>query len=271
MVLSDIRVVFIYQYDILFQVLNIIIGIASYYFIFKYFVVQSTASIYGQDPLSFIILGMATNSLLITAMHSFYAAVNNAYYRRTFEKILTTPTSPYVLFIGSVISSFLPSIVTAVTYLAAGVVFFGANYGSLSNAGIALSIPALGVLCTLGVGVFVAGMFCISPMFRQLSNFVMTLVNLFATTFTGALFPVEILPWWIKILSYLFPQTYTIELVRLSLVYGLNAVNLTELTKLILSGLFFSIIGVILLKKGLNNIRKEGFVLPEKGITLILS
>jgi len=270
-VLSDIRMVFVFQFGLLFQILNIVIGIASYYFVFKYFLFNEVVTEYNQTPLSFIILGMATNSLLITAMHSFYAAVNNVYYKRILEKVLTTTTSPYTLFIGSVISSFLPSIVTTITYLVTGAVFFGARYGNLSNAGIALAVLVVGVMCTLGVGVFLAGLFCISPLFRQSSNFIMTLINLFTTTFTGAMFPVRILPWWIRAISYLFPQTYTIELVRLALAYGSSSLPLDKIGGLLISGTVFMLVGVFILKKGLYRIRKEGFVLPEKGITLILS
>jgi len=271
LVLSDIRTVFVFQFGILFQILNIIIGIASYYFVFKYFLPANVVTEYGQTPLSFIILGMATNSLLITAMHSFYAAVNNAYYKRTLEKILTTTTSPFTLFLGSVISSFLPSIVTTITYLIVGVLFFGARYGDLSNAGMALVILAIGVVCTLGVGILLAGLFCISPLFRQSSNFITTLINLFTTTFTGAMFPVSVLPWWIRAISYLFPQTYTIELVRLTLAYGPNLFLIDRVAALLASGVMFLLIGMFILRKGLYKIRKEGFVLPEKGITLILT
>jgi len=108
MIISGFRVEFLFEFGLVFQAFNVLFGVTSFFFMFKLFQGPSSEALaaYNVDPLAYVVLGMAMNSLLMTSLYGFFSAVASTY-GGELKKIIATPTSPFTLFIGRVISGYI--------------------------------------------------------------------------------------------------------------------------------------------------------------------
>lgn len=272
MLLNDIRVEYIFQIGILTQVINIIIGMASYFFMFKLFIeVDPIIHQYKTDPFSYVILGMIINPLLLSSLHGFYSAISISYFDKGLKKVLMTPTSPFILLLSGTIGGIIPSAISAIVYVLVGATVFKVSFGEPQYMGLGVLILVLGVAANLGIGMVLGSLFYLSKALRVGTNPIMNIATIFITTFTGAMFPIELLPYWLRAASYLFPQTYAITAIRYSLINGLfHPAVMQALLNLCMSGGVTIPLGIYLVKKGIQKIRREGFVPPEGPLEFIL-
>ncbi|MBT9137275.1 MAG: hypothetical protein DDT34_02363 [Firmicutes bacterium] len=126
----------------------------------------------------------------------------------TAQSAFSTPTRPTTFLLGLLLSAFLPSLL--VTMVVVG-------YMSLVLGGVTLT-PAL-VPFALGIGVYTGiGMLmsAVALRYRRVGNLVMlwTFVEQFLA---GVILPISVIPMPVRLLSYMMPTTWVIDLVRAGL------------------------------------------------------
>jgi ABC-2 type transport system permease protein len=209
----DFREALTYKFSFVSSFVGILLSSATFYFVAK-LVPPGTPSLgpFGGDYFSFAVVGVAFSSLLGMFQEGLSAVVRSAQVSGTLEALLVTPASiPTVLF-GSSLYSLLLQVFRTLLHLGVALAFFGMILGRVNGPGV-LCVGVLTVLCFLGVGVLSASFILVYKTGNPFGWILGTVSGLLG----GVVFPVALLPPWIRWVSSLLPVTYALDGMRKSL------------------------------------------------------
>jgi ABC-2 type transport system permease protein len=212
-----------YRFGFLVQIASVLFSIASYYFLARF---VGTASIpglasYGGDYFAFLLVGVALHDYLTTSLDAYSRSIREAQLAGTLESLLATQTSLPTIILSSAAYPFLWTSASVVLYLGLGAGLFGVRLGSanwLAAAVILLlaviSFSALGILSASFIMVFKRG------------NPGGWLFGAMSWLLGGVLYPVAVLPEWLRAVSALLPITHAIEGMRAAVLRGAGWLDL---------------------------------------------
>jgi len=155
----------------------------------------------------------------------------------TIEQLIVTPIRPLELIVAKVLPYVLVSFVVVIEVLVMGVLLFGVPING--SVPLLLALSALFLLTSLGVGIFVS-----STATTQHEALLMTFATALPTVYlSGFLFPIEAMPRWLQMITYLVPARYAMVIMRGIILKG---VGLTILIEQVAAVLIFSTIVVVL-------------------------
>jgi len=126
----------------------------------------------------------------------------------TIEALLVTPIRPVELMVAKMIPNLLVASVSAFSLLIIGILILGVPFRGNLLLFFGLSLIDIG--CGLGLGLMISSAVQTQNQSQQL-NMIFTVSGMFLG---GLLFPVYTLPFVLRVLSYIFPMTYFIPIVR---------------------------------------------------------
>lgn len=155
----------------------------------------------------------------------------------TIEQLIVTPIRPIELVVAKVLPYVLVAFLVIIEVLTAGVLVFGVPInGSIS---LLLGLCSLFLVSALGIGIFIS-----SLAKTQVEAFLMTFATIMPTIFlSGFYFPLEAMPRWLQVISYVIPARYGLIIIRSIILKG---VGLEILTDQIVAILIFAAIIVTL-------------------------
>jgi len=209
----DLREALSYKFSFVSSFVGILLSSATFYFVAK-LVPSGTPSLgpFGGDYFSFAVVGVAFSSLLGMFQEGLPAVVRGAQVSGTLEALLVTPSSiPTVLF-GSSLYSVLLQVFRTLLHLGVALAFFGMTFGRVNGPGV-LSVGVLTVFCFLSVGILSASFILVYKTGSPFGWILGTVSGLLG----GVVFPVALLPPWIRWVSSLLPVTYALDGMRKSL------------------------------------------------------
>ena len=168
----------------------------------------------GVDYFSFLLIGTGFYTFLLMGVHAFLDAVQQAQQTGTLEVLMTTSTSPPVLIFLSALSAFAVNTVTLAFYLIMGLVF-GAPLHANVIASIAVFV--LSILLAVAIGLLAAA---VQLAIQKGSAIVWALGSVWFLT--GTMFPVAVLPRWLRAVSVVIPITHSLDGMRMALLEGLS-------------------------------------------------
>ena len=187
-----------------------------------------------------VMFGMVTQGNFASAAFS-YMYIGNAFYMyvgavmagmaqavvddrerfRTLKSMYVAPVHIPMYLVGRGVARFLTTSLSVAITLVFGVLFLQLQVGlSGVHWGMFLAALAIGVVMLAALGLILASIVLV---ITQNSWLVGEAVAAALYLFCGAVFPLEVLPWWLRPAGYLLPVTYWLELVRRSLVGGVAA------------------------------------------------
>jgi ABC-2 type transport system permease protein len=155
----------------------------------------------------------------------------------TIEQLIVTPIRAIELVVAKVTPYILVSFFIMVEVLVAGVIVFSVPIkGSVP---LLLGLSSLFLVTALGMGIL------ISTLARsQLEAFLMTLATLLPSIFlSGFFFPIEAMPRWLQVTTYLVPARYAMVIMRGIILKG---VGLEILMEQVVAVIIFSVVVVVL-------------------------
>jgi ABC-2 type transport system permease protein len=166
------------------------------------------ASAGTDDLVGFLFLGMIVGGLVSTAFWEIAFSFKREMDAGTLEPAWLTPTSPHTFVLGRAISGLLISGSASLVLLVLGILVFGASISS----GILVALPALALvgLSILGIGYLVAS----AVLLIREPNFFVDATSFLFSIASGVMFPVLVLPLFVRWVSYLLPSTYALDLLR---------------------------------------------------------
>ena len=155
----------------------------------------------------------------------------------TMEQLIVTPIRPIELVVAKVIPYILVSFVVVVEVLIIGVLLFGVPING--SVPLLLGLSGLFMLTSLGLGILVS-----TVATTQQEALMMTFATALPTVYlSGFMFPIEAMPRWLQLISYLVPARYALVIMRGIILKG---VGLEILIEQVLAVSIFSTVVVIL-------------------------
>jgi ABC-2 type transport system permease protein len=209
----DLREAMTYKFSFLSSLLAIFFSSATFYFVAKLVSPDSPAlEAYGGDYFSFVIVGLAFSSLLGIFQEGLPAIIRSAQVSGTLEALLVTQTSIRTVLLGSSLYSLLFQSLRTVLHVVLAVAVFGMKVGPVHWPGVFV-VFFLTALCFLSIGFLSASFVLVYKLGNPLSWIFGSAAGLLG----GMVFPIAILPPWIRWASYLLPVTYSLDGMRKSL------------------------------------------------------
>jgi ABC-2 type transport system permease protein len=206
-----------YKLSFAFQVVDILVGIGSFYFLAR---ILGKAAFRGYEPFPFILVGMAVNGYMTTCLVCFAQAIRGNQPPGTLKTVLVTPTSPlaFVLF-----SSLYPSVraaLDAVLYLLAGTLF-GLSLGRVNFAAVLL-LFLLSVAAFSSIGILSA---TFTLVFKRGDPFLWLFAGL-SWLLGGVFYPLQVLPRFLQHAGQFLPITHALVGMRAALLHHASILEL---------------------------------------------
>lgn len=202
-----------YRFNFLLSVASIFFSASIFYFLGK-IVDPSMVQESAPDYFSFVLVGMAFAMFLRTGLGSFAESMREEQMMGTLEAMLATPTSLSIIILSSSIWRFLLTSVSVVVYLLIGAAF-GISFAG-ANILAALLLLSLTVIAYSALGIISASFIIVFKRGDPI-NWVVSNISIFLG---GVLYPVSILPVWLRFFSRMLPITYSLEGIRGALLMG---------------------------------------------------
>jgi ABC-2 type transport system permease protein len=206
-----------YRFSTLLQLASIVFTLTGYYYLARFVGLSgfSPDKVGAQGYFAFVLIGVAVHEYLTTSLEAFSRGIRESQLAGTLGALLSTQTSLPVIILLSAVYPLLWTSLVVVVYLAIGIGVFGVRFaaGSLGAAGFIL---LLSIIAFSGLGTLSASFVMV---FKR-GNPVVWLFGGLSWLLGGVLYPVSILPWWLRKASALLPITYAIEGLRAALLRG---------------------------------------------------
>ena len=242
-----------YRLAFFLQVGGMFFSLAAFYFMTK-MMDPNAKGLNGILPFDYVLIGIGFMGYFSMALYSFSAKIRNEQVLGTLEAMLVSPTPTSLVIFFSAAWDFTYGGVRLVLYLLLATFVFGVHLDVNSPLALLLGV-ALTLLSSAGLGILSASFILYfkrgDPINFMLSG---------ATTLLGTVFfPPEQLPPLIQGLSNWVPLTWSLRVVRGSLLQGKTFAELqNELTVLVLLTVVLLPSGLLASRIAIRRAKKEG-------------
>lgn len=246
---------FSYPMSVVLTYIGKFMPVFLYFFVAK--LVPANDAAVGGDYFTFIVIGLSVTTMLDVTLLGFGKRLALAWDRGYFEMLLVEPVT----------WSFLP-LTMHLWEILTGLFMVGAllGLGTLLGAELVVSglvpfffVLLLGITACVGVGLISAAL----QVLTKRSGPLVALYSIGATLFSGAVFPVDLIPTVLKPISFAIPHTYVVSIARSVLMQEPPTGDLSFQGAVvglsISTGLFF-VVGSFLFKRTLAVARRQGML-----------
>lgn len=262
-----------YRANQLMWVVNVFVTTLLYFLMGR--MVESKASSllgpYGNNYMSFIVVGIMVNVFLYTNLADPYTRIARSYFNGTMDLFLLSPMSVYTPLLGLMTKSILDDYPRLIFVGAFGVFCFGAVFRFNQVLWVFL-FSLLVLAAAFGIGMISASSFYLLNIKRGTEPVRFIVQQLMATLLAGTYYPITVLPKWLQWVACLIPHTYAFDALRRLLdpkaamgvaVLPLQRVLpwpplLTDGVVLLIMGATFIPLGLWLYGRGIEKARREG-------------
>jgi ABC-2 type transport system permease protein len=194
------------------------------------------------DYLAFVVLGLAANGLVLSALDDGGTAVYDEEQNGTWDLLALTPMNRFVWMFSKTLAGMTASLIDFVLVLGAGALLLRGVALTPGNLAVALAGLALTLVALQGLGFLMAaaGLFWKQPYALSM------IFNPMLVFVSGMVFPVAALPGWLQALSNALPLTHGLRIFRDSLLLGRGFGDLAgSFAALALTGLVFMAVGYL--------------------------
>ncbi len=223
-----------YKLNFITHYLNVVISVLLFYFLDVLLGRVGSGTIEGGTYFTFLIIGGAFARYLELASQAFSANLREEMLRGTIEPFLATATSITAVLLGPSSWALFEGTLLVVVQLGLGSLV-GADFSRANWAG-AVLVLGMSLLSLFSYGLFSVSFVVV---FKR-GDPINWLVNSVAFVFSGVFFPIELLPPWLRIISYLLPFTYALRALRGALMRGYGLAELWP--DLLILGLFTAVL-----------------------------
>jgi len=193
------------------QVLNILLGIAAFYFLAQ-LLGEKMPQGYASFP--FLLIGMAVNASMNTSQICFAQGIRGNQVMGTLKAMLATRTSPLTLILLSSLYPFVRAGIDAGLYLLGGMLF-GLSLGRV-NLPAAVLLFLISLLAFSSIGILSA---TFTLVFKR-GDPLLWLVGSLSWLLGGVFYPLEVLPPFLQQAAQLLPITHALTGMRAALLGG---------------------------------------------------
>jgi ABC-2 type transport system permease protein len=194
-----------YKTNMALMVLSALFGALSYAYLGSNANMQKVLQMYNMSFTAYLLIGTAFNTYIGQSLTLVQKTINPW----SLEEVLVSPTGIGTFIIGSSAWGFIWSTIVVAIYLGLGSLAFGVVL-SINLAG-TLLVLALGIGTLVGFSMIGAG---ILILIKQ-GDPITWLIGILTTVFGNVLFPPQVMPYPLQVISYFVPQYYFFTCIRL--------------------------------------------------------
>jgi len=192
---------------------------------------------------SYVVLGSGLMSFWSCTVFSSIGDINRERYSNTLAKIFVAPSRFIDILIGKILGNTILSLVSFAVTLITAMLLYGQPIVINNPFQFVLAYLAM-FFCFVVVSIFFAYLLTLS----RKTAILMNCLEIPLALICGFAFPIEILPAWTKIFSYVLPQTWAVKLLRQGVAGVTNVEFGKTLIILVLVTAIFAIISLGLYK-----------------------
>lgn len=252
----DFLIMFSYRFRLVLSFFSMLAAVFMLFFMGRMFQggFSEYLSRYGNDYFAFALLGMCVSTFVSTGLYSLSSSIRGAQMEGTLEVLLVTPSSPNLILFGNSLWSFIEAFFMTVIYLALTILIVGISITFLEVL-LVLLVLLLTFLCFLSLGMISAAFIMT---FKQ-GNPINMIFGASSYFLGGILFPIEVMPKFLQVFSFMLPISHATRAVReILLVQGGSGEWKFTLIYLAGFSLLFFPAGIISLRLALARAKKEG-------------
>ncbi len=235
-----------YRLSFILQIAGMFLSILAFYFMTK-MMDPNAKGLDGIPPFQWLLLGLSFQYYFSTALYAFSSKIRSEQMLGTLEAMLVSPTPTPIVIFSSAAWDFTYGAIRVILFLTFAVLVFGVHLYANGLDALALGI-ILTLLSSAGLGILSASFILYFKRGDPINFFLSALTTFFGNVF----FPAKLLPGSMQWVSGLLPITWSLEIVRGSLLQGKTwdalspvVLRLAVLTVILLPlGLFFSRIAI---------------------------
>jgi ABC-2 type transport system permease protein len=205
------------------------------------------------DYVSFILIGTALSNFISAVFWGMGYALKNDMDSGVLESNWLAPISRPILLVGHTVTNLTVTTIASIIMLALGALLFGFQTTGNTLAAIAIALPML--LGLYGFGF----MFAAVVMVMREANTLTDVGNFLVQIFSGANFPVTVLPRWLLPIALALPLTYGFDAIRGVLL------NTDTLLPIVLEYIIMLIFMVVMIAIGLLAFRRLERLVRQRG------
>ena len=247
------------RFSLILNILSLVMGIASYFFLGKLFGPKGVTALknYGSQYFPFVLIGISLSNFLLTALNTFSGTLQQERSRGTLSTIVVTPTREHVLFFGLSMWSFILSSLMVIVYLVIGIVFFKMDLSKIDIVSTCI-VLFLSVVVFSSLGILSASFIMV---FRR-GNPITWLFSSVSVLLGGVYYPVTMLPKILQVVSKFIPLTYSLSALRRAIIQGQNILQLkSEILILLVFALILLPLSLVCLRYAERLVKKHGSLL----------
>jgi len=228
-----------YRLAFALQIGGMFLSLLAFYYVTG-MIDPDAAGLDGIRPFDWMLVGLSFQFYFSAALFAFSQKIRDEQVLGTLEAMLVSPTPTSLVIFSSAAFGFTYGAIRVMIYMAFAVLVFGVHLYATGLGAFALG-AVLTLLSSVGLGILSASFILIFKRGNPIN-----LVLSGATTFLGSVFfPVEQLPEWVQPASSYLPVTWSMKIVRGSLLQGKGFSELqSEL-------LILTVMTIVLLPSGL--------------------
>ncbi|VAW30970.1 hypothetical protein MNBD_CHLOROFLEXI01-4955 [hydrothermal vent metagenome] len=208
------RLAWAYKLNFVTRYLGVIISVLLFFFLDQLLQRSGSGQVEGGSYFTFLIIGGAFSKLLELSSHAFSANLREEMLQGTIEPLLVTATPVTLALLGPSSWMLLEGVLLVLIQLGVGTAV-GADFSN-ANWGTAVGVLLVSLSSLISYGIFSAAFVIVFKRGDPMNWF----INSVAYVFSGVFFPVELLPPWLRTISYLLPFTYALRALRGALMRG---------------------------------------------------
>jgi ABC-2 type transport system permease protein len=206
----DLSIFLSYRARLFMQLTTGFVSIALFYYISR---LVSVGRFTADGYFAFVVVGIAITEVMVSTLAALPGRVSQELYAGTFERLVLSPFGAVGGIVGMTLFPLMLAYLTATTSVAFAAVVFGIPL-HWATVPLALPVAALASFAFVPFALFVCAGMMIVKQATSLAGLITT-----ALSFVGGfLFPVALLPDWIRWASEIQPFTPAVELLRKLLV-----------------------------------------------------
>jgi ABC-2 type transport system permease protein len=245
-----------YRLHVMTRAVSFAFAVVSMYF-FAHFV-EATPNHqldpYGGGYLAFGLLGLLASDLQYVGATALGQRVRRAQLMGVLEAELATPAPVWIVLSAAPVYEFGSALLRAAASLVGASVFLGVSFRSAHATSVVLVVPFV-LLAFVGLGLLSAA----GTMLTRRSNPLGIVLGSASMFLSGVLYPVTVLPGWLRSAGDFLPMTHALEALRLALLGGASPQALARpLGALALFGCLLTPAGVGLFYYALRRARIDG-------------
>jgi ABC-2 type transport system permease protein len=217
-VYKDLTIALSYKLQFAFQFLQVFFSVAVIYFIGKMVANMGKSPLlekYGSDYFSFALVGLAATSYLKAGLVTITNDMRQLMNQGTLEAMCATPVGYKSLLFCSALWPFVFESIRVVFYFLVGMVVFGVRFDNANWLGAAVTMLAT-IPIFLMLGVTSSSILIIVKRGDPINWIFSSAAALLA----GTMFPVALLPLWLRVIAFCLPLTHSLEAMRKCLLTG---------------------------------------------------